>query len=64
MFSQRSGPAKTFFAQKSGPARTAAKALHVGLKVIKNEQQNKLKIEILNLNKTSKTKTSEIIDKA
>ena len=64
MFSQRSGPAKTFFAQKSGSARTAPKALHVGLKVIKNEQQNKLKIEILNLNKTSKTKTSEIIDKA
>ena len=48
------------FCQKSGLARTAATALHVGLKVIRNEQQNKSKIEILNLNKTSKRETSEI----
>ena len=48
------------FCPKSGLAHNVAMALHVGLKVIGNEQQKKSKIEILNLNKTSKRETSEI----
>ena len=59
-FGQKVVRLKPFLPQKSGLARTAATALHVGLKVIRNEQQNKSKIGILNMNKTSKRETSEI----